>query len=153
MTTYRPISESDIEILVGMMRDFYAIDGYPIDVEVSKGLFLQFISDENLGRAWLIEQDGNVLGYIILTFIFSFEFVGKIAFVDELYIKEEARGKGLGKSSIDFIKLEAEKLGLKLLYLEVEHHNSNAKKLYLRKGFSEHKRQLLIHKINNNNNQ
>lgn len=149
MATYRPISENDLQILVEMMSDFYAIDGYPINVDVSKDLFRQFIQNENLGKSWLIEQNGNVLGYIILTFIFSFEFAGKIAFVDELYIKEEARGKGFGKSSIDFIKSEAEKLGLKLLYLEVEHHNSNAKKLYSGKGFKEHKRQLLIYKPDN----
>ncbi len=134
-----------------MMRDFYAIDGYPIDTEISKQLFRQFISDENLGRAWLIEKNGQILGYVILAFVFSFEFAGKIAFVDELYLKESARGKGIGKSTIDFVKSEAEKLEIKVLYLEVEHHNSNAKKLYLGKGFSEHKRQLLIYKPNKNN--
>lgn len=144
MTTYSPISKKDIEILVAMMQDFYAIDGYPINAEVSKGLFQNFIENQNSGRAWLIESNGEVAGYVILTFIFSFEFGGWIAFVDELYIKESFRGKGIGKSSIDFIKQEAHRLELKLLYLEVEHHNSNAKKLYLDKGFTAHKRQLLV---------
>jgi len=144
MATYRPISENDIEILVDMMRDFYAIDGYPIDPEVSKTLFAQFISDGNLGRSWLIEQDGHVVGYVILTFIFSFEFAGRIAFIDELYIVEKARGKGIGRQTIDFIQNEAMNLDLKLLYLEVEPHNSNAKKLYFGKGFEEHKRQLMV---------
>ncbi|MBD3583887.1 GNAT family N-acetyltransferase [Flavobacterium sp. D33] len=128
------------------MQDFYAIDGYPIDVEKSASLFRKFIREENLGKSWLIASDGDIAGYVIMTFVFSFEFAGTIAFVDELYIKDGFRGKGIGKETIDFVKSEAEKRDLKILYLEVEHHNSNAKKLYLDKGFSAHKRQLLVYK-------
>lgn len=133
------------------MQEFYAIDGYPMDLEVSKKLFLEFISDEKQGKAWLILFNDEIVGYCILTFIFSFEYGGKIAFIDELYIKEVARGKGIGKASIEFLKTEAAKLSLKLLYLEVEHHNSNAQKLYLAAGFSLHKRNLMQIKINKHN--
>lgn len=133
------------------MQEFYAIDGYPMDVEISKTLFSEFISNENLGKSWLILFDGKTVGYCILTFVFSFEYGGKIAFIDELYIKEGSRGKGIGKASIEFLKSEAAKLSLKLLYLEVEHHNSNAQKLYLAAGFSLHKRNLMQIKINKNN--
>lgn len=147
--TYRPVSKNDIEIAVAMMQEFYAIDGYPIDVEKSKKLFEQFIDNENLGKSWLIGDENKIVGYIILTFVFSFEYGGLIAFVDELYISEHARGKGFGKSSIEFMKTEAQKLDLKLLYLEVEHHNSNAQKLYLSAGFSEHNRKLMYYKTPN----
>ncbi|MFT3793446.1 GNAT family N-acetyltransferase [Flavobacterium sp.] len=147
--TYRPVSKNDIGIAVSMMQEFYAIDDYPIDIEQSKKLFERFIADEKLGKAWLIWDENEIVGYIILTFVFSFEYGGLIAFVDELYISERARGKGLGKSSIEFMKAEAQKLELKLLYLEVEHHNSNAQKLYLSAGFSEHKRKLMYYKTPN----
>lgn len=146
--TYRPIEKDDIETAVAMMREFYAIDGYPIDIEKSKKLFETFIGDEKLGRCWLICDNDEIIGYIILTFVFSFEYGGTIAFVDELYISEHARGKGFGKNSIAFIQSEARKLQLKLLYLEVEHHNSNAQKLYLSAGFTEHKRKFMQYKIN-----
>lgn len=146
--TYRPVSANDIDTAVEMMREFYAIDGYPIDIERSKALFWQFIGNENLGKSWLIYDENEAVGYMILTFVFSFEYGGTIAFVDELYISAQARGKGLGKSSIEFIKEEARKLSLKLLYLEVEHHNSNAQKLYLSAGFTEHKRKFMQYKIN-----
>lgn len=147
-TTYRPVSTMDIDLAVRLMRDFYAIDNYPIDTEKSASLLAQFIANPDLGRIWLIEDNGKTVGYIILTFIFSFEYGGTIAFVDELYLSPEARGKGIGKSSIAFIASEAAKLSLKLLYLEVEHHNSNAQKLYLAAGFSEHKRKFMQYKIN-----
>ncbi|RZJ29357.1 MAG: GNAT family N-acetyltransferase [Flavobacterium sp.] len=146
-TTYRPVLTSDIDLTVAMMRDFYAIDGYPIDLSVSRKLLSEFIADENLGKAWLILSDGDVVGYVILTFVFSFEFKGKIAFIDELYILESSRGSGIGKNTIAFIKAEAEKYGVKMLYLEVEHHNSAAQKLYENAGFETHNRKFMQHKL------
>lgn len=143
MATYKSASFDDIDLLVQMMQDFYAIDGYPINIDQSKKLFSTFISNENLGKAWLIKSENQTVGYLILTFIFSFEYGGTIGFVDELYLSEQARGKGIGKQTIAFAQAEAAKLSLKLLYLEVEPHNATAQKLYLAAGFSEHKRQLM----------
>ncbi len=134
-----------------MMQNFYAIDNYPIDIEVSKQLFKEFVSNENLGKAFLIchSNEGRIseiIGYVILTFIFSFEYKGRIAFLDELYISKNFRGKGIGKQTIDFIKQEATQLNVKLIYLEVENHNVNAQKLYLANDFETHNRKLLKYK-------
>lgn len=147
MCEFNSITENDIPLILPMMETFYAIDGYPIDIEKSKALFKTFIADENLGKAWLIYNNGQAAGYVILTTIFSFEYGGKIAFIDELYIKEAFRGKGIGKASVTFLKEQATKLGLKVLYLEVEHHNSNAQDLYLKSGFTVHNRRLMQYKI------
>ena len=147
MTTFKPLEISDISIITKMMQDFYAIDNYPMDVEVAKKLFQEFISNEHLGKSWLIYSENEIVGYIILTFIFSFEYGGKIAFVDELFIKETARGKGIGKEAIQFIQREVPKLSLKLLYLEVEPHNENAQKLYLAHDFELHNRKLMKYKV------
>ena len=147
MTTFKPLEIADIEVITQMMQDFYAIDNYPMDVEVAKKLFQEFISNEHLGKSWLIYTENEIVGYIILTFIFSFEYGGKIAFVDELFIKETARGKGIGKEAIQFIQREVPKLSLKLLYLEVEPHNENAQKLYLAHDFEFHNRKLMKYKV------
>ena len=147
MTTFKPLEITDISTITQMMQDFYAIDNYPMDVEVAKTLFQEFISNEHLGKCWLMYSENEIVGYIILTFIFSFEYGGKIAFVDELFIKETARGKGIGKKAIQFIQREVPKLSLKLLYLEVEPHNENAQKLYLAHDFVIHNRQLMKYKV------
>ena len=147
MISFKPLEIADISIITQMMQDFYAIDNYPMDVEVAKTLFQEFISNEHLGKSWLIYSENEIVGYIILTFIFSFEYGGKIAFVDELFIKETARGKGIGKEAIQFIQREVPKLSLKLLYLEVEPHNENAQKLYLAHDFELHNRKLMKYKV------
>lgn len=147
MIQYKSLEIPDIEVITQMMQDFYAIDNYPIDIEVSKKLFQEFISDDKLGKAWLIHLDEEIVGYVILTYIFSFEYKGRIAFLDELYIKENFRGKGIGKQTIDFIKVQASNQNIKLIYLEVENHNQNAQKLYLANDFVVHNRKLLKHKL------
>lgn len=143
MTTFKPVQLSDIDIILPMMQDFYAIDGYPIDVAVSKRLFEDFIADEKLGRAWLIYFTDEIVGYVILTFVFSFEYKGTIAFLDELYLSEKSRGKGIGKQVVDFVHQQALELSLKIIYLEVEGHNEAAQRLYLARDFAVHNRKLM----------
>lgn len=144
---FKAIEHSDISKLVDMMKDFYAIDNYPIDIETSKGLFKEFIDDETLGRGWFIMSDNRPLGYIILTFCFSFEYKGRIAFLDELYLSEAARGKGIGKKALAFLREEFSKLSLKIVYLEIEMHNKTAQKLYLANDFAVHNRNLMKYTV------
>ena len=143
MTTFKPFDTPDAPAVIAMMQEFYAIDGYPMDAAVSEGLFFEFIENEALGRGWVIMKDDRPVGYIVLTFVFSFEYAGRIAFLDELFVSAEMRGRGLAKLALDFIAEQAKVLSLKLIYLEIEPHNDAARKLYLSKGFMEHKRGLL----------
>jgi len=147
MIQFKPSVLADVETIVPMMQEFYAIDNYPINIEVSKALLQEFISSENLGQSWLILSDSEIVGYIILTFIFSFEYQGKIAFLDELYLTKKMRGKGLGTKALEFIQSESQKLSLKLIYLEVEQHNEKAQKLYFASRFELHNRKLMKYKI------
>lgn len=147
MITFSALQTHQIDIITAMMKDFYAIDNYPIDVATSKRLFQEFITNENLGKVWLIYNDNEVVGYLILTFVFSFEYKGKIVFLDELYINASQRGKGIGKKAIQFIKEQATIYNYKIIYLEVENHNENAQKLYLSNGFETHNRKILKHAI------
>lgn len=147
MITFQNLQQSQISTIVSMMQDFYAIDNYPIEIGESKQLFETFIANPNLGKAWLMFQNEEVVGYVILTFVFSFEYKGIVAFLDELYIKNEHQGKGFGKQAIQFIQKESSQLNVKMLYLEVEHHNENAQKLYLAHDFVNHNRKILKHKL------
>ena len=147
MITFKPLPYSKVDVIIKMMQEFYAIDGYPIDVDITKNLFNEFIFNENLGKSYLIYNDSEIVGYAIMTFIFSFEYKGKLAFFEELFIHRSARGKGIGKLAIDFVKLEAEKENVKMMYLEVENHNQIAQKLYLANDFVIHNRKIMKYKF------
>jgi len=140
---FKPFTVQDAPVVVYMMQEFYAIDNYPMDVAVAKDLFLEFIANNSLGSGWTLVLDGEVMGYFILTFVFSFEYKGRIAFLDELFVSEKARGRGLGKKALGFIAQQAKLLSLKIIYLEIENHNEAARKLYLSNGFTLHNRALM----------
>jgi GNAT superfamily N-acetyltransferase len=143
MIAFKPFKAPDAPAVIAMMEEFYAIDGYPMDAAVSNRLFFEFIDNAALGRGWVILADGQPVGYVILTFVFSFEYAGRIAFLDELFVSAEMRGQGIARQALDFISGQAKTLSVKIIYLEIEPHNDAAKKLYLSKGFTEHKRGLL----------
>lgn len=147
MIALRPLEKNQVKTIIPLMVDFYAIDKYHIDPSASEKLFEAFLDDQNLGKAWLIYNEETVVGYAILTFVFSFEYGGKIAFIDELYLTENARGKGIGKKALELLTDRARESNVKLLYLELENHNEKAQKLYLAGGFVPHNRKLLKLKL------
>jgi GNAT superfamily N-acetyltransferase len=143
MTTFKEFASADITSIVSMMQTFNAIDNYPFDRNERIENLELLLSNNSLGKLWLIFQDGIPAGYTFLGFGFSFEFKGRDAFVDELFILPEFQGKGIGKQAIDFIIDESRKVGIKALHLEAEHHNERGLRLYRQKGFKDHKRFLL----------
>ncbi len=133
----------DIPDLLDMMAQFYAIDGYPFDATLNDQNLRILIGNPDLGRLWIIIRGNQTIGYVVLTFGFSFEYKGKDGFVDEFFIVEKYRHQGIGKSTINYVIKEARKLGLRALHLEVETHNDSGKKLYLDQGFTFKDRMLL----------
>lgn len=144
---FKIYSNTDKADVLDMMLVFNAIDGYSFDRAMGEKNLLEFTSDQSLGRLYLITQEQHCIGYIILTFGFSFEYQGRDAFIDEFYIKQDYRGKGIGKITMDFIESESKKLEVKALHLEVEPHNENANRLYMNKGYRSNNRKLLTKKI------
>lgn len=71
MVSFQSSPILEIDIILKMMKEFYAIDNYPIDLEVSRKLFEEFISNKNLGQSWLIYSENEIVGYVILTYILA----------------------------------------------------------------------------------
>lgn len=136
----RSFTMSDAQDLYEMMRDFYAIDAYPFDAEKMAANIAQFHAEPHSGRIELLLVDGQIAGYFVLTYIYSFEFGGRMAFIDELYVKSEFRHMGIGRFALDEILKFAKTSGLKMLYLEVEPQNQRASELYASRGFTFSKR-------------
>ncbi|MEJ5091593.1 GNAT family N-acetyltransferase [Sphingobacterium faecium] len=150
MLTFEKLTFENIDTIVAMMQDFYAIDGYDMDPAVSRENFNTFLDDERLGQSWLIKENDLVLGYIIVVYFFSFEFKGRVALLDELYLNADARGKGVGRKAVEFVKEYVQNQGCKLVLLEVEPHNIPAEKLYESQGFDFHPRNIMRYSIKNN---
>jgi GNAT superfamily N-acetyltransferase len=144
---YFEIESKDRNTVAEMMADFNAIDNYPFDREKCLHNLDILIRNEQLGRIWMIYSDDMLAGYIVLTFGFSFEYKGRMAMIDEFYIKEEFRNLGIGLKTMEFIHAKAAELGVNTILLEVENHNEKAKRLYFKQGYSGKDRTLLTKSI------
>ena len=131
----RIAEESDIPILLQMMENFAKMFGYRYDLKKSDKSLREFIPVQHLGNLYLIENNNKSIGYVALTFGYSFGNYGRDAIIDELYVEEDYRNKGIGTEALNLIEEESVKLGLKKLYLEVEKYNQAAYDLYDRIGY------------------
>ncbi len=144
---FKIAEEVDIGEVLEMMEAFYAIDGYPFSKDITEKNLFTFINDSHLGRLWMIEFQQENIGYVVLTFGYSFEFKGRDAFLDELFLKENFRSQGFGSQVVDFVLAQAASLGIQAVHLEAEKHNTKGNKLYQKKGFIPHKRILMTRRV------
>jgi len=148
MIILRPAMEPDVMAILNMRKEFYSIDQYPFEEDKQAQMTADFILHPSAGILYIILKESKTIGYVCLTFGFSFEYGGKIAFVDELFLKSDQRGKGIGSQVMDFIITKAKELKLATLHLEAEMHNEKANRLYSKKGFKNTNRFLLFNKLN-----
>ena len=136
--SFQCATTSDIDLLVEFLRQFYLIDNYSFNHQTARQTLDRLISDSAIGRVWIIRDEQTPVGYIVLTFGYSLQYHGRDAFIDEFYIHESHRGKGIGAKAMRFIEIESKRLGVNALHLEVEKGNQAGQELYRKFGFEGH---------------
>jgi len=140
---FRPATDTDVDALVSLCRELNEHDGTPFHEARHRPAISELIAHPEYGRMDLIEADGQIAGYAVLTLGFSLEFGGRDAFLDELYVRESFRGRGLGTKAMDYVCSIAQSLGVRALHLEVERTNTEAQEFYRKHGFKDHSRYLM----------
>jgi ribosomal protein S18 acetylase RimI-like enzyme len=141
--TFRIAEAGDAGALLSMMRELNEHEGMAFDEPKARAALAQLIADGRFGVAHLILFGDEPAGYLVVTFGFSIEFGGRDAFVDELFIKDEFRGRGVGKAALGRAEEVCRARGIRALHLEVERANERAQTLYRKSGFRDHDRYLL----------
>lgn len=144
---FRLARTDDLPSLLRLMRAFYQDTDTPFDAEAASRALAALVADPDLGRVFLIEVAAELAGYAVLTLGFSLEFEGKDAFVDELFVAPEHRGRGLGLAAIRLLETVAAELGVMALHLEVGPDNEGALGLYRRAGFEDRRHRLMTKRL------
>ena len=139
----RAAGPADIPTLVALMGEFYAEAGFALPVEPATHAFASLIADPALGAVWLLEEGGESVGYVVLTLCYAMEYGGLRGFVDDLFVRESARGRGLGGAAMAALRRAAVERGVRALQVEVGPANDVARRLYERSGLAENGRLLL----------
>jgi ribosomal protein S18 acetylase RimI-like enzyme len=129
-TTIRNATVDDIPILVDLMQEFYAGSNYPLDKQWATASFSSLLQDGSLGATWLVFYDSEPAGYVVLTIKFSMEYGGLDAFIDDLFIRQFYRRRGLGRELLNVLFDECRRRKVLTVHVEVGHDNIAAKGLY-----------------------
>jgi len=116
---------------------------YFFDEPLVRQTLRKFIAEPGLGQAWIFFDGATAAGYIVLTFGYSFEYHGRDAFIDELYIEPQYRRQGIGRRAMQFIEERARECGVNAVHLEVDEGNDAAEELYRRAGYAGQSRFLM----------
>lgn len=131
----RDMTIQDKASVLEMMRVFYASPA--VFTNGSDEIFLNdienCINNNPYLEGYIIENSNGILGYAMVAKSFSTEFGKPCFWIEDLYIKDEYRGLGLGKTFFDFI---TKKYTDCIFRLEVEEENERAIKLYKKCGFT-----------------
>jgi GNAT superfamily N-acetyltransferase len=99
------------------------------------------IAEPRLGRIFVAEAGGRIVGVAAMSWSFSLEHGGRAAWLDELYVVPEQRGSGIGTMLLAAVRAAARAGGALAMDLEVEAGHERVSSLYERHGFSRHQRQ------------
>lgn len=126
----RDLLPGDRKIFLSMVKSFYlsAAVAHNVDSRNFEKTFEAALSQSPFIRIFIIEDQGVPAGYAILSFTYSNEAGGMVVLIEELYISETYRGKGLGRKFFEF--LEQEYPLAKRFRLEVTKTNQKAMALY-----------------------
>ncbi|MEO1391615.1 MAG: GNAT family N-acetyltransferase [Cyanobacteria bacterium J06634_5] len=147
---FKLASLDDLPILMNHMQAFHEFDHItPFDTNHARTAMEKVVTDKTVGRVWLIQQATEqqataTIGYIVLTLGYRLEYRGDYGFLDELYIREDKRGQGIGTQALLFLHKACVQLKLNKLQLEVRQDNPRAAALYERAGFEFQSRDMLV---------
>ena len=134
MSILRAMAAKDKPEILNMMRQFYSSPAvytsgsdeiFSADIEAC-------LSDSPYIEGYILESNGETAGYAMVAKSFSTEFGKQCIWIEDLYIKEEYRGRGMGDA---FMKFITDKYKNCIFRLEVEEENENAVALYKKHGF------------------
>lgn len=133
---FRKFEEKDRDIFFSMVKKFYAppaVLHFPSD-EVMMSSFDAALEIPELVKGYIFEYDGKTAGYAVVSMKFETEVGGMAAWIEELFVEESFRSKGIGSAFFEHLKKELSGR-MKRIRLEVGDENDGAKKLYERIGF------------------
>ena len=121
----RPMSWTDIDVLVGLERQLFVDDAW-----TDRTWWSELAGRPQ--RVYLVAQDADrLVGYAGLSV------AGDVADVMTIAVALEAQGTGVGRLLLDELIAQATAAAVSALILEVRRDNESARKLYERNGFEQ----------------
>ena len=135
-TDIRKMTTADKTAVLEMMRVFYASPAVLSNgsEEIFEADIENCINDSPYLEGYIFEDAGKLQGYAMVAKSFSTEFGKPCIWIEDLYVKDRFRGRGIGTAFLEYI---GRKYPGALLRLEVEAENEKALRVYEKCGFTQ----------------
>ena len=125
----------DLARLEPMVAAYHAQAELESDAAHRTAALTPLLEGSPYGAVYLLGPRRAPVGYLIVTFGWSVEFGGMESFLDELFVREAVRGRGIATEALIALIPELEAAGVRAVHLEVATDNARAAKLYGKLGF------------------
>lgn len=129
--TIRCIGPEDYQALIDLFKEFSVFENQPQQMINSAE---KMKTEHDLINGYVaINSDEKIVGYATC-FLAYYTWKGKSLYMDDLYVKPEYRGLGIGKSLIDKIIEFAKTENCYKIRWQVSHWNTKAQEFYIQLG-------------------
>lgn len=125
----------DLPRLAPMVAAFHAETGLTTSEADRMAALELLFSGEVQAAAWMIGPRRAPVGYIVISFGFSIELGGRDAFVDEFFLRNAVRGRGMGTQVLQALLPMLRDMGVRAVHLETKGGGDRVA-LYERAGFA-----------------
>lgn len=98
---------------------------------------IRLVADKTRGGVWLARVGGRPVGYAIVVFVFSLEHGGLTAEVDELFVCDGQRRRGVASDLLRAVESASLAAGCHNLSLQLARSNERARAFYQRHDFTD----------------
>lgn len=132
----RKLIPSDREIYIQMAEEFYASSAvsHSIPRKNHENAFDHMVTTGIYMTGYIFEYEGVPAGFGVISKTYSQEAGGMVIWIEDLYLREEYRNKGIATEFFDRIGADYKDTAVRWR-LEITEDNAGAKRLYERMGF------------------
>lgn len=131
----RRLQAADREAYLELARAFYQSEAVLHSVPEMHLVktFEEAVSGSPFLECLLFEEGAQINGFALLALTWSQEAGGMVVWIEELYVRPECRGQGIGKAFFQWLEQHYRKAAR--FRLEIEPDNHKAEALYRQMGF------------------
>ncbi len=135
--SFEVVTPLALPVLEPLVRAYYEEAGVLFGPAQQRALAMLAVGDAP-GRAWLMRDGGEAVGYIVATFGFAVQQGGRDAFIDEIYVAPSHRGRGVGRAALAQAEEFLRESDVRAIHLAIKPELPRAQTLYRRHGFVDH---------------
>lgn len=94
-------TQDDAKAIIALIKELAEYENLSDQVRIDESVFVSHVFERGLAQVLVAKQDKNIIGYALFFYSFS-TFLGRSGiYLEDLYVKKEFQGQGIG---LNFIK-------------------------------------------------